>query len=219
MRNFDKTASIGALIMALALIGYAFYDLVLYPSGGFPTDDFAVVVAGADILRVGHWLKFGYAIGIALLTVGLHARIREGTPVLAQLAMLAGSAAAALFIASGMIGLRILAVAEQTFAANRAEAETTILLRTVTIAVFDAAIFAGGWFLLLTSIAGLRTNTLPRSVTLPGVALGALFAVEFVTPEPFDLAAPLLAIAWTLWAAIVLWRESGSATALRTVEA
>jgi hypothetical protein len=74
VHNFNRTASIGALLMSLALVGYALYELVLYPSGGFPTQDFAVIIRGASILRVGHWLKFGYAIGLALLVVGLHAR-------------------------------------------------------------------------------------------------------------------------------------------------
>jgi hypothetical protein len=219
VRNFNRTASIGALLMSLALVGYALYELVLYPSGGFPTQDFAVIVRGASILRVGHWLKFGYAIGLALLVVGMHARLRDGAPVLAQLAALTGTGAVALFLASAMIGLQILGVAESTFSTNRVEAETTILMRTVTIAVFAAAIFAGGWFLLLISIAGLRTSSLPRSVSLPGVLLGALFVLDFVMPYPLSLVAPLLGIAWTFWTGVVLWRESAGAMGLRVAEA
>jgi hypothetical protein len=218
MRNFNRATVAGAFVLALSLVGYTIYQLALYPSGGFPTSDFAVIVRGASTLRVGHWLKFGYAISLALLTVGMYARISDGAPVLAQLASIAGIAAVALYTASGMIGLHILDVAEQTFATNRAEAETTILMRTVTIAVFDAATLAAGWFALLISFAGLRANSLPRSVTVPGVLLGALFIVEFVTPYPFTLVAPLLAIVWSIWMGIVLWREPGSA-ALRVAEA
>src|SRR5262245_61875630 len=121
VRDFNRTASIGALVMSLALVGYALYKLVLYPGGGFPTQDFAVIVRGASILRVGHWLKFGYAIGLALLVVGLHARLRDGAPVLAQLVAVAGTGAVALFLASAMIGLQILGVAEPTFSTNRVE--------------------------------------------------------------------------------------------------
>jgi hypothetical protein len=219
VRNFNRTASIGALLMSLALVGYALYQLVLYPSGGFPTQDFAVIVRGANILRVGHWLKFGYAISLALLTVGMYARLKDGAPVLAQLATVAGIGAVALFLASAMIGLQILGVAETTFSTNRVEAETTILMRTVTIAVFTAAIFAAGWFLLLISVAGLATSSLPRSVSLPGILLGALFALDFVMPYPLSLIAPLLGIAWTFWAGVVLWRESAGVMALRAVEA
>lgn len=36
----------GAILLALCLIGYALYELILYPSAGFPTTDFAVIVAG-----------------------------------------------------------------------------------------------------------------------------------------------------------------------------
>jgi hypothetical protein len=217
--NFNRTASIGALLMSLSLIGYAIYELVLYPSGGFPTQDFAVIVRGAHILRVGHWLKFGYAIALALLTVGMYARLKDGAPVLAQLAAVAGIGAVALFLASAMIGLRILDVAELTFSTNRVEAEATILMRTVTIAVFAAAIFAGGWFLLLISVACLRTSSLPRSVSLPGVLLGALFVMDFVMPYPLSLIAPLLGIVWAFWTSIVLWREPAGAMALQAAEA
>src|SRR5262245_15180510 len=134
MRSFNRAAGAGAFLLALSLAGYALYQLVLYPSGGFPTSDFAVIVRGAPILRVGHWLKFGYAISLALLTVGIYARINQGAPMLAQLGSIAGIAAVTLYMASGMVGLHILDVAEQTFVTNRAEAETTILMRTVTIA-------------------------------------------------------------------------------------
>jgi hypothetical protein len=219
VHNFNRTASIGALLMSLSLVGYALYQLVLYPYGGFPTQDFAVIVRGASILRVGHWLKFGYAFGLALLVVGLHARLKDSAPVLAQLAGVAGIGAVALFLASAMIGLQILGVAESTFSTNRVEAEATILMRTVTIGVFAAAIFASAWFLLLISVAGLTTSNLPRSVSLPGILLGALFVLDFVMPYPFNLIAPLLGIAWAFWAGLVLWRESAGGMALRAAEA
>jgi hypothetical protein len=219
VHNFNRTASIGALLMSLALVGYAVYELVLYPYGGFPTQDFAVIVRGAHILRVGHWLKFGYAIGLALLVVGMHARLKDRAPVLAQLAAVAGIGAVALFLASAMIGLQILGVAETTFSTNRVEAETTILMRTVTIAVFSAAIFASGWFLLLIGVAALATSSLPRGLSLSGILLGALFVLDVVMPYPLSLIAPLLGIAWAFWTGIVLWRESAGGVALRAAEA
>jgi hypothetical protein len=219
VRNFNRATSIGALLMSLSLVGYALYELVLFPAGGFPTQDFAVIVRGAHILRVGHWLKFGYAISLALLVVGMYARLNRSAPVLAQLAAVAGIGAVALFFASAMIGLQILEVAERTFSTNRGEAETTILMRTVTIAVFAAAISAGGWFLLLISVAGLWAGSLPRSVSLTGMPLGALFVLDFLLSFPISLIAPLLGIAWAFWTGVALWREPTGAMAPRAVEA
>lgn len=104
MRNLNHTASAGAIVAGLALIGFLIYELVLYPAAGFPTEDFSLVVQGANTLRVGHLLKFGYAIGLALLVVGLYPRIHSGTPILAQLAAISATAAATLMLGSGMLG-------------------------------------------------------------------------------------------------------------------
>jgi hypothetical protein len=137
MKPSTQLGVYGALLLALCLIGYALYELLFYPNAGFPTTDFAVIVAGANTLRIGHWLKFGYMLSIALLMTSMQPRLQRASPTLAQLGLLAGSSAIVLFLASGHIGLRILATAEATFATNPAEAIATILLRTVTIALFE----------------------------------------------------------------------------------
>ncbi len=59
------------------------HEVVLYPRAGFPTTDFGVIVAGADTLRIGHWLKFGFTLSLALVTVGLYHRLHAHTPVMA----------------------------------------------------------------------------------------------------------------------------------------
>jgi hypothetical protein len=168
MKRFNQLSSLGALILAASLIGYAVYELVLYPNAGFPTSDFSVIVSGADTLRVGHWLKFGYAISLAMLVVGLYPRLQDDAPVLARLAGLAGISSIVLFLASGRLGLRILNVAEATYATNPSEATTTILLRTVTFALFEVATFAAGWYALLISLAGVQTGRLPRPLSWVG---------------------------------------------------
>ena len=167
MRQFDQAGSLGALLLGSALLGYAIYEEVLWPNAGFPTNEIEVILAGASTLRIGHWLKFVDAIALALLVVAMHARLRQATPVLAQLAAIGGASAATLFLASGMLGLRILAVAELTYPVNPAEAVTTIFLRTVTVALFDAAVSAAGFFGLLFSLGGLLSGRLPQTVYVP----------------------------------------------------
>lgn len=56
---------ISALSLALALTGYAIYELVLLPAASFPSDDMRIIMAGANTLRVGHWLKFAYGLALA----------------------------------------------------------------------------------------------------------------------------------------------------------
>lgn len=207
MKRTNRLGVSGALLLALSLIGYARYELMFYPRAGFPTTDFAVIVAGADTLRIGHWLKLGYALSIALLMTTTQPRLRHASATLAQLGLLAGTSAIVLFLASGHIGLRILATAEATFAANPDEAIATILLRTVTIALFEAAGFAVGWYLLLSGIAGIRYGVLPRLLSWVGCGIGILFIIARFLSDELALIAPLATIGWSLWLGYVLWNE------------
>lgn len=211
MSNENHLGIYGALLLALCLIGYASYELILYPQAGFPTTDFAVIVAGADVLRVGHWLKFGYALSIALLMTSVQPRLRRVSATLAQLGLLAGASAIVLFLASGHIGLRILATAEETFATRPDEAIATILLRTVTIALFEAAGFAVGWYLLLSSIGGIRYGSLPQLLSWVGGGIGILFILARFLSDEVALIAPLATIGWSLWLAYTLWRDKQKA--------
>ncbi|MEZ4736321.1 MAG: hypothetical protein R3E79_55250 [Caldilineaceae bacterium] len=114
-----------------------------------------------------------------------------------------GASALILFLASGHIGLRILATAEATFATNPDEAIATILLRTVTIALFEAAGFAVGWYLLLFGISGIRYALLPPLLAWLGCVIGLL---RFLANE-VALIAPLATIGWSLWLGRVLWKQ------------
>lgn len=207
MERLNRAGSLGGLLLAGALLGYLLYQLVLYPGAGFPTPEIPKIIAGAPTLRIGHWLKFADALSLALLTVALHARLREDAPLLAHLAAIAGAAAAALFLTSGTLGLRILAVAEYTLPTNPTEAEVTILLRTVTIALFEAATTAAGVWALFVCVAGARSKQLSPSVWVPGVLLALLFIINGSLSEAAMLLAVLLAIGWSIWLSILLWRE------------
>lgn len=210
MKQVSQLGVYGALLLAVSLTGYAIYELILYPNAGFPTTDFAVIVAGADTLRIGHWLKLGYALSIALLMTSLQPRLQRASVTLAQLGLVVGTSAIVLFLASSHIGLRILATAEATFATAPDEAIATILLRTVTLALFDAAGFAVGWYLVLSCIGGVRYATLPRRLSWVGGGIGTLFILARLLSNEQALIAPLATIGWSLWLGRVLWKQEQS---------
>jgi hypothetical protein len=207
MIGSNRFAQAGALLLAACLVGYALYELILYPGAGFPTSDYAVIVRGADTLRIGHWLKFGFAISLALLVVDLYPGFLEKAPLLARLGVLAGTSAITLFLASGFLGLRILAVAEDTFSTDPTLAITTILLRTVTLALYDAATFSIGGYALLVGLSGLSTTRLPRLLSVTGIILGLLFMAANLLPDGIILLAPLASIPWLVWLAAALVRQ------------
>ena len=188
----------GSLALALSLIGYAGYELLLLPAAGFPSDDMRVIMAGANTLRVGHWLKFGYGLALAALVAGLTLHLREAAPVRARLALIAGVASVALFAASGMLGLRILDTAEGYYPGNLADARATILVRVVTQSLQSAGVFGAGWFAVLISGATWRTRAIPRGLSALGIGAGALLVVAFVLPDPYWLIGPLALIAYAL---------------------
>ncbi len=167
----------------------------------------AVILGGIDTLRVGHWLKFGYAASLALLTVGLRARLATGSPVAMGLAVLAGGGAVTLFVASGVLGLRILEEADLFYPANLADARATILIRVVTQSLQQAGLLLAAWLIVLSSAAGLRARVWNRVLHGFGVLVGILVMAALVLPEPWYVVGPLLAIVCAGWLGWVIWRE------------
>jgi hypothetical protein len=192
---------LGALLLTMSLIGYAIYELGLLPAG-FPSDDIRVIIGGADILRVGHWLKFGYGLAIAIVVAGMTLRVRESSPMLTQLALMAGIASVTLYVASGVLGLRILDVAQGYYPAHLADTRSTILIRVVTQSLQSAGTFAAGWFALLISIAAWRGDALPRWLNVLGFVAGAFLIPVFIAPDPIWLIGPLLMIVYAIALAV-----------------
>lgn len=205
MKDNHALVRFGALSLALALIGYALYELVLLPRAGFPSDDMRVILAGADTLRVGHWLKFVYGSAIAIVMAGLTVRLYTFSATVALLALVAGSASVLFYIASGMLGLRILDVAQGYSPANMIDARTTILIRVVTQSLQSAGTFTAGWFVLLISLGAWRVGVglLPRWLNGLGVVAGLLLVPAFILPDPIWLIGPLLMIGYAGALAVV----------------
>lgn len=204
----QRAGMLGALLLALTLAGYAIYELILRPRAGFPSDDMAVILSGIDTLRVGHWLKFGYAAGLALVSVGLRSRFHTHSPTSMDLAMLVGTGAVALFVASAVLGLRILEEADLFYPANLADARATILMRVVTISLQQAGLLLAACLILLSSAAGLRSKIWPAVLHGLGIAAGILLLASLVLPTPFYALGPLLTIVYAAWLAVQFRRTA-----------
>jgi hypothetical protein len=106
-----------------------------------------------------------------------------------------------------MLGLQILAIATETYAVDLSEAVTTIYLRTVTQALFDAAATAAGCFGLFFSLGALLARSLPRALAITGLAFGTLFALNPLLTDDLILIMVILAMLWSFWLGIFLWRD------------
>jgi hypothetical protein len=202
----QRAGLLGALLLAAALVGYAVYELILWPRAGFPSDDMAVILGGIDTLRVGHWLKFGYAAGVALLTVALRRMLLARSSTASDLALLVGSGSVALFVASGVLGLRILEAADGYYPASLVDARATVLVRVVTQSLQQAGLLLGALLILINSAAGLRARTWPAALHWIGLAAGILLVAALALPYPLDLLGPLLLIIYAGLAARQFWK-------------
>ena len=194
---------LGAFLLAFSLLAYLLYQLLLRPLAGFPNDDRAVILGGINTLRVRHWLKFIYAVGVALFTTGLLEPFKSDNS--RHLILITGSGATALFLASGMLGLNLLSEANYFYPEQLIDARSTILIRGVTISLFEAAVFLVGALVFVAGLAARQGKIWPPYFVYSGIAVGVLFMLEFFTPEPWIVIAPVLGIIWLLW--LVLRKE------------
>ncbi len=169
----------GSLLQGLALLGFIGYQVVLRPAAGFPSDEMQVILSGINTLRFGHDLKFLEAIAVAWLTAALYLRFGPTTPLPAQLLILLGTSAFDLLVVSGILGWRILGEAEVLFANNPVDARSLILMRTVTIALFDGALLALGLWVWTLCWAGWNSGA--RAWRYLGLLAGAVLLLKPVS--------------------------------------
>ncbi|MCX7784155.1 MAG: hypothetical protein N2318_11005 [Meiothermus sp.] len=167
---------LGSLLLGLGLLGFIWYQVVLRPAAGFPSDEMQVILSGINTLRFGHALKFLEAVAVVWLTAVLYLRFSPTTPLHAQLLMLLGTSTFALLVASGILGWRILGEAEVFFAINPVDARSLILIRTVTIALFDGALLALG--LWVWTVCWASWNSRARAWRYLGWLVGAMLLLK-----------------------------------------
>jgi hypothetical protein len=195
----------GLTCAATYLFGFAVLVTVLAPLG-FGTIDIdphavvAVIQTNPDLLIV--WNSVIYilnAFALAVLVISLHARLRHTTPDLAAVARALGLIWATLVLGAGMIGNvaveRAAYLAPTDFDAAVRLWET---LHAVELGLGGGNEIAGGVWIGLVSVAGMRGRSLEKICTAIGVLTG-LGGLATVIPAWGDSAGAVFglgAIAW-----------------------
>lgn len=215
MNDLQKLGGIAALIEALAYtIGFVGLltlftpyfigdDLDAIERVSFIVDHLAVMQAWYLIL----YIMFG--VSLVVLAVALHERLKADAPGLMQVATPFGLIWAGLVLASGMImvvGLETVAAMHETDAREASVAWQAI--EPVGTALGGGTEVLGGVWLLLLSIAALRTHGLPRGLSYVGVVAGAAGALT-VIPLLAELGAlfGIGQLLWFVWIGVVLVRR------------
>lgn len=152
-----------------------------------------------------------FGLFLVVLALALYERLKTGAPALMQAATVIGVIWAGLLAASGMIANAGLAPTAALYAIDPAQA--TLTWQGVEIVVngmgnANGEILGGVWMLLV-SLAALRSGELPKGACVLGLFVGAVGVVSRF-PGLTDLVAlfGLSQLVWYVWVGIVLLRSN-----------
>ena len=209
----QKVGGFAALYLAAAFVAAMPYFLVFVKYQGVvdPVEKVALLLANHGSMRVMYLISYViFGIVLAVLALALYARLRDGAPILAQAATAVGLIWAFVLVASGMIfnaGMEAVVGLHGTSPVQAVAAWQAIEPVAQGLGGSGGELLGGLWVLLV-SVAALRTGGLPRVLSWLGVAIGTA-GVLSVVPALKDVAYGfgLLVIVWFAWLGIVLLRR------------
>jgi hypothetical protein len=192
-----------------------FLIVVKYQSVVDPAKKVALLVGNLDSMRAMHLITYViFGIVLALLALALHARLKDEAPTLAQAATAVGLIWAVVLVASGMVfnaGMTTVVGLHGTDPVQAVAAWQAIEPVAEGLGGSGGELLGGLWVLLV-SVAALRTGRLPKLLSWLGVAIGAAGMLS-VMPVLQDLkyGFGLLQIVWLVWLGISMLRTTARA--------
>jgi hypothetical protein len=205
---------LAALYLAVAyLVAMPIFLLfVKYSSVVDPVEKVALLVRHHDSVRVMYLITYViFGIVLAVLALALHARMKDRASVLIQAATAVGLIWAVVLVASGMIfnaGIAAVVGLHGTSPDQAVSVWQAIEPVAQGLGGSGGELLGGLWVLLV-SLAALRTGALPKVLDWLGVAIGAAGVIS-VVPALNGLAYGfgLLQIVWFAWLGFVLLRST-----------
>ena len=210
----QKVGGLAALYLAAAYLVAMPYFLVFvkYPEVTDPVEKVTMLVGNHDSMRAVYLLTYViFGIVLAVLALALSARLRDGAPTLTLAGTVAGLIWAVVLVASGMIfnaGVAAVVDLHATSPAQAVSAWQSIEPVAQGLGGSGGELLGGLWVLLV-SVAALRTAALPKMLSWLGIVIGALGVIS-VVPALKDVAYGfgLLQIVWFVWLGIVMLRTT-----------
>jgi hypothetical protein len=213
MKALQKDGGIAALYMALAYLAAMPYFLLLvnYPSVTDPVQKVILLRDNYTSMFAMHVIVFEFvALGLVVLGLALHDRLKGGAPALAQVGAVLGIIWACLLLASSMVfnyGMGAVIGLYATEPTQAVWAWQTIEATAQGLGGAGGELLGGLWILLV-SWAGLRTRTLPRALNGLGLVVAAAGLLSLAPAlRDASIAFGLIQIVWLLWLGIVLLRR------------
>lgn len=214
MKPLQRTGGLAALYLAVAyLVGLVLFIVVLdYVNIVDPAQKAALIVEKQMVIFATNLLLYVFfGIVLATLALALHDRLKPGAPALMQVATTIGVIWAGSLVASGMISNAGLAPTAALYAVDPAQAALTWqTIETVANGIGNAnGEILGGVWMLLVSLAALRSAGLPKALCVLGLLTGAVGILSLL-PGLTDLVSlfGLSQLVWYVGVGIVLLRSN-----------
>ncbi|HSE09836.1 MAG TPA: DUF4386 family protein [Nocardioidaceae bacterium] len=214
-RSLQRAGGVASLVEALTyLVGFTAMAAYLAPEGftvaqDDPSASLAFLLEHQAAMYVWYLVLYLVAgTALVVLALGIHERLKLSSPALAPTATAFGLIWSGLVLAGGMVALVGQRAAVDLAAGDRADAVSAwIAVSVVQDALGGGIELVGAAWVLLVSIAALRTAVLPRGLAVLGFVIGAAGLMTLV-PQLEDAAAifGLGFIAWYVWAGRALIR-------------
>ncbi len=217
MSSLQKSGGIAALLHAVAyVVGMILGFALIFPLLDAAPEQYLAFVAENQTLvylwnLISYW---GSAITLVVMALALYERLKDGAPALAQVATAFGLIWAGLIIASGNLMLHNIGVLAGLYATDPAQAATAwTALQSVEVGITSGNELVGSLWVLLLSVAALRTGQLSRALAIFGLALG-LAGMLTIVPALYDSLVMVFGpgmVVWSIWLGIVLLRRKPAA--------
>lgn len=213
----QKLGGISAIAAAATFVtGFALYFSLLIPAGYGslkvdPVKHAAFLVENRSTMYAWNLIIYVvFGILLVVLTLALHERLKAGAPALMRMAAAFGLIWATLVIASGMVANIGAAVVVELYARDPAQAASVWLsLMLLVNGLGGGNEIVGGLWLLLVSLAILRSSELPRALGYFGAVIGGIGLLTTIPPlQELGSAFGLGLIAWFVWLGSRLLRPS-----------
>lgn len=210
----QKAGGIAALVHAAAYVVSMVIGIVLmFPILDAEPAGYLAFLAENQTLvymwnLIAYWVS---AVALVLIVLALYERLKSGAPALMQTASVFGFIWAGLIIASGNLMLSNIGVAAGIFAQDPSQAVTVwSALHAVENGITSGNELVGSIWLLLTSVAIVRTGALGKGLGYLGIVLSIAGMLTLVSPLalPMAMIFGLGLIVWCIWLGVVLLRRN-----------
>ncbi|MBK7176035.1 MAG: DUF4386 family protein [Chloroflexi bacterium] len=217
MSKLQKWGGAAALYEALAyIIGFVGFIAVVNVGGiADPLEKVAAIVENQGLLTALHLIVYvAWGAALVVLSLALHERLDGKKSALARTATAFGIIWAVLVIASGMIynvGMETVAGLQ---ASNPEQAATVWLaIESVFNGLGGGVEVVGGIWVILLSVAGLRSGSFSRALHYLGYVVGAAGVIS-VVPAAAEISASIFGltqIVWFAWLGVAMLRTEETA--------